>query len=139
MAVVLILSNISFQELTKKPDLKEYVLNCDYFSLRCCPNKKDILGWMNSWVLWYSLFHTEPLYITVISDSDWYPVAGKFQNSMHITNWRHTPQYAEDAKNYQLIADENKIINETDIQILNQKLKNHNVRKSPFMEVIGKK
>jgi hypothetical protein len=136
--VVLILSNISFQELTEKPDLKEYVINCDYFSFRCCSNKKEILWWMDNWVLWYSLFQTEPLYITVMSDNNWYTMAGTLQNSIHITTWKRMPRYAEDAKNYQLIADGNKIINETNLQVLNQKLKEHNVRKSPFMEVIGK-
>lgn len=136
--MVLILSNISIQELTEKPDVKEYVLSCDYFSLRHCSNKKDVLQWMNSWVRWYSLFQTKPLYITVISDNDWYTVAGTLKNSIRVTTCKCIPRYAEDAKNYQLIADRNKIINETDLQVLNQKLKEHNIRKLPFMEVIGK-
>lgn len=128
----LILSNISFQELTEKANLKEYVCDCDYFSLVRCSNKKEILWWMDSWVLWYSLFHTEPLYITIISDNDWYPVSGNLQNSIRITTWKYTPQNAAEAKNYPNVADEDKIINDTDIPVLNQKIKDHNLKDKPF-------
>ena len=129
----LILSNISFQELIEKPDLKKYVCDCDYFSLIRRSNKKEILWWMDNWVLWYSLFHTEPLYITVISDKDWYPVSGNLQNSIRITTWKNTPKYIEEAKNYSSITDENRIIRDVDIPVLNQKIKNHNIKDKPFV------
>ena len=129
----LILSNISFQELTEKPDLKKYVCDCDYFSLIRCLDKKELLQCMDGWVTWYSLFHTEPLYITVISDKDWFCVAGNMQNSVKTTTWKNTPKYIEEAKNYSNIPNEDRIIRDADMSILIEKIKNHNIKDKPFV------
>lgn len=128
----LILSNIPFQELIKKPDMKEYVCNCDYFGLVGESSKKKIIEWIDGWVPWYSLFHTEPLYLTVISDKDWYPVSGKLQNSIRITTWRHTPQNATEAKNYPFVPEEKRIVKESDMPIICENFRKHNLKNGIF-------
>ena len=128
----LMLSNISLEEIKSKEDLRDYVINTDYFSLAYCSNKNKLIDDAEGWISWYCLFSTKPLYITVMSDRYWNSIKNTMNNSVRCTTWKHIPKGGFDAKYEDVIPKQNRLCDEDKIKHICETIKNANIKDKPL-------
>lgn len=128
----LMLSNISLEKIKTKEDLRDYVINTDYFSLAYCSNKNKLIDNAEGWIAWYCLFSTKPLYITVMSDRYWNSIKNTMNNSVRCTNWKYIPKGGFDAKYEDVIPEQNRLCNNDKIKLICETIKNANIKDKPL-------
>ena len=128
----LMLSNISLEEIKTKEDLRDYVVNTDYFSLAYCSNKNKLIDNAEGWIAWYCLFSTKPLYITVMSDRYWNSIKNTMNNSVKCTTWKYIPSGGFDAKYEDVIPEKDRLCNEDKIKHICETIKNANIKDKPL-------
>ena len=128
----LMLSNISLEEIKNKEDLRDYVINTDYFSLAYRSNKNRIIVRAEIWIAWYCLFSTKPLYITVMSDRYWNSIKNTMNNSVRCTTWKYIPKNVFDVKNADIIPEQVRLCNEDKIKHICETIKNANIKDKPL-------
>lgn len=137
--MILILSEISLEDLIKKADMKEYAYSCDYFSLIFLNSKNEAAEQAEGWVTWYSLFSTVPLYVSVITNRYWFSVCGNLDRTVRFTTWKTVPHYLEEANKedspFHAVKDSNKICSRKDIEELCESIKKHNYKDKPVFSI----
>lgn len=128
----LMLSNISLKEIKNKKDLRDYVINTDYFSLAYRSNKNKIIECAEIWIAWYCLFSTKPLYITVMSDRYWNSIKNTLNNSVRCTTWKNIPRSVFDTKNEDILPEQVRLCNENKIKHICETIKNANIKDKPL-------
>ena len=141
--MILILSNISFEELKAKPDMKQYAVDCDYFSLIKTRTKSEAALQMTGWVNWYVICCNVPLYITVLTDKYWKEICGSFAPTVRFTTWKTVPRYVEelnreDGKYFTVPANE-RLCSEKKVESVAEEIIRHNFKNEPvYTERLGK-
>lgn len=115
--MVLLLTNIPFEDFDVITDKKQYANNCDFFDLEICSSKKSIIGQIEIRVGVYKCWNTNPLYVTIIKDNYWYKHNGNI-NAVSFTNWKTVPSTiseSEDTTKFHRINIEDQIYTNKDV------------------------
>lgn len=97
--MICILTEISFSNICDQPNIKKYIDNCDYFSLKTdIKHKKQIYDEMWIWIDWYAIYSNKPLYLVIMTDNMWYYYTrnNELKHKCKLTHWKLIPAYADE-------------------------------------------
>lgn len=122
----------SYDNFLKEKDILEYVQNVSYISIRTNITRKNLADHLYGWLCWYVLWSKEPIYLTILSDNQWYANIknSNIINKNLITIWKDIPINDLEAENYILINKADRLWKDIDLEFNNlvNELKNYNFK-----------
>lgn len=120
--MIVLLTNITFDEFRALPNKEEYIKNSNFFYMRRVGDKTDVVSVLDTVAWWYSIWEKTPLYVTVVADRSWNVLVKDLNIRKKISISKTVPDDQDDPSKYKMILEKDRIFSAADIARVSDKI-----------------